>query len=76
MKNIALRLVALVATAQTQDGFQRERDGTSDKAKDAFEGKAPPELKATKWLNTPKNEPLTWKGLKGKVVLLDLWAYW
>src|ERR1043165_2180705 len=56
-----------------QDGYQRERDGKSDVAKNAVEGKAPPTLVATDWVNT---KPLTWKDLKGKVVVLDFWTYW
>jgi DNA-binding beta-propeller fold protein YncE len=31
-----------------------------------------PELTGTAWLNTSK--PLTWKGLRGKVVVLDFWT--
>lgn len=40
------------------------------------EGQAPPELKSATWLNTAEGLPLSWDKLKGKVVLLDLWAYW
>jgi hypothetical protein len=55
------------------DGFQRERDGKTDALKNAVEGKAPPPLVSTAWLNS---KPLKWSDLKGKVVLLDYWAYW
>lgn len=58
------------------DDFQRERGGPGDSTKNAAEGKAPPELKAEKWMNTPGGKPLTWKEMRGKVVLVDLWAYW
>ena len=59
------------------DGFKRERgDAARDAVKDAAEGKVPPELKATNWLNTPGQKALAWKELQGKVVLIDLWAYW
>jgi hypothetical protein len=56
-----------------RDTFQRERDGKSDSLKNQVEGKAPPQLVATEWLNS---KPLTFTGLKGKVVLIDFWAYW
>jgi len=36
-------------------------------------GKSPAELAAEHWLN---QSPLTLKGLKGKVVLIDFWAPW
>jgi cytochrome c biogenesis protein CcdA/thiol-disulfide isomerase/thioredoxin len=29
----------------------------------------------TKWLNTPGGRPLTMRGLRGKVVLVDFWTY-
>ena len=38
-------------------------------------GLAPDFSKPTTWLNTPKNQPLTLKNLKGKVVLIDFWTY-
>jgi hypothetical protein len=75
-------LVGLAFLSPPADDFQRERGGAgdrasaSDRAKDAAEGKAPPELKSEKWLNTPGDKPLAWKDLRGKVVLVDLWAYW
>jgi cytochrome c biogenesis protein CcdA/thiol-disulfide isomerase/thioredoxin len=35
-----------------------------------------PEFKDTEdWFNTPGGEPLTMKGLRGKVVLIDFWTY-
>ena len=37
-------------------------------------GKAPPEVSATKWLNSTK--PVTLKDLKGKVVVVEFWATW
>jgi hypothetical protein len=56
------------------DGFQRERgDSKTDALKNAVEGKEPPKLVATEWLNS---KPLNWAGLKGKVVVLDFWAHW
>ncbi len=68
--------VAVIAAALAwgqSDGFQRERGGGNDKLKDALEGKAPPKITATEWLNS---KPLDLKKLKGKVVVLDFWAHW
>jgi cytochrome c biogenesis protein CcdA/thiol-disulfide isomerase/thioredoxin len=38
-------------------------------------GLAPNFTDVTKWLNTPDDKPLTMKGLRGKVVLVDFWTY-
>ncbi|MFE7750899.1 cytochrome c biogenesis protein DipZ [Streptomyces sp. NPDC057428] len=38
-------------------------------------GKAPEFAGIQSWLNTPKGAPLTISSLKGKVVLVDFWAY-
>ncbi|HEX4833169.1 MAG TPA: cytochrome c biogenesis protein DipZ [Trebonia sp.] len=38
-------------------------------------GSAPAFSQVTKWLNTPGGAPLSIAGLKGKVVLVDFWAY-
>ncbi len=38
-------------------------------------GTAPDILGIQQWFNTPHNKPLTIKGLRGKVVLIDFWAY-
>jgi len=59
--------------AGQKDSFQRERGGNTDALKDSVEGKLPPKLAATEWLNS---KPLDWNGLKGKVVLIDFWAFW
>lgn len=39
---------------------------------DAFVGQMAPELKTDEWINS---EPLTLESLRGKVVLLDFWAW-
>ena len=39
---------------------------------DAFVGQMAPELKVGEWFNS---EPLSLEGLRGKVVLLDFWAW-
>ena len=69
-------LLGLFLLSTPKDDFQRERDGPNNSIKNAAEGKAPPELKAVKWMNTPGNKALTWKEMRGKVVLIDLWAFW
>jgi thiol-disulfide isomerase/thioredoxin len=38
-------------------------------------GTAPSLEGIQQWFNTPNDKPLTIKGLKGKVVLIDFWAY-
>ena len=54
----------------SQDDFRREG---AREAKDALEGKAPPELQVTGWMNS---SPLKLKALRGKVVVLDFWGTW
>lgn len=72
----AFLLLSLFLLPQPADDFKRERGGSTDSIKNAAEGKAPPELKAEKWMNTPGGKSLTWKEMRGKVVLIDLWAFW
>ena len=38
-------------------------------------GTAPELTGITGWLNTPGNQPLSLAGLRGKVVLIDIWTY-
>ncbi|HZH99270.1 MAG TPA: hypothetical protein VEX38_09890 [Fimbriimonadaceae bacterium] len=71
----AIGALATLAFAVQGDGFKRERSEENRQAKDALEGKEPPELQATAWLNVKGEQP-TWKSLKGKVVLIDFWAHW
>ncbi len=67
-------LVALAASALASgDDFKRE--GKSRQAKDALEGKAPPALQVTDWMNTD-GKPMTLESLRGKVVVLDFWGTW
>jgi hypothetical protein len=73
-----LHLLALCAAAVLVSGFggqdlSRERNGKTDELKNSVEGKAPPKLVASDWQNT---KSLDWKALKGKVVVLDFWAFW
>jgi len=69
---VALGSLATFAIAGQKDGFRRYHD-EADAAQAALEGKAPPPIVSSEWLNS---KPLNWKALKGKVVLLDMWAYW
>ena len=76
-KTLAMAAAIVVCCAfVSDDGLKRERKGgESDATKDAMEGKAPPKLEMEKWMNVGEKAP-TWKSLKGKVVVLDFWAYW
>jgi cytochrome c biogenesis protein CcdA/thiol-disulfide isomerase/thioredoxin len=38
-------------------------------------GTAPEFVGTERWFNTPGGRPLTWKGLRGRVVLIDFWTY-
>lgn len=71
---VVVGLLALTAVAQ-EDGFKRERRGETSAAKDALEGKAPPGLQASGWINTD-GKALSLNELKGKVVVLDFWGVW
>lgn len=76
MKTALILLAASAAFSAPIDDFKRERGGANDKAKDAYEQKAPPMIEAERWMNTDKNRELGWGDLKGKVVLIDLWTFW
>ena len=68
---------AAILPAQGDDEFKRERSGRGnrDELKDGLEGKAPPALQVTGWMNAPgKGHGLS--DLKGKVVVLDFWGVW
>ncbi len=73
-------ILAALLPAQEDKDFKRERRGKGprgtsrnlDKLKDALEGKAPPALQVSSWMNAPGKGP----DLKGKVVVLDFWGVW
>ena len=72
---VSIALVAAVSAApEPQDQFKRESAGNAKKQA-ALEGKKPPKFKVESWQNIAKT-PKSWADLKGKVVLLDFWAYW
>lgn len=75
---VAFAVVAgamLVGFGWQGDGFKRERSGATAALKDGVEGKPPPPLTASAWMNLEGKAP-TWESLKGKVVVLDFWAHW
>ncbi len=54
------------------------RSGAATAAVSASDGsgsKAPEFAGISEWINTPGNKPLTMRGLRGKVVLVDFWTY-
>jgi thiol-disulfide isomerase/thioredoxin len=69
-----LGLIALSTTVRAEE-FAREGTGALRAAKDALEGKAPPALTVTGWLNT-NDQPVDLKQFQGKVVLIDFWGVW
>lgn len=58
-----------------QNDFKREGKARQRTQKDALEGKAPPALAVTRWMNI-KGKSLSWSELKGKVILLKFWGVW
>lgn len=74
----ALVLCAALAPQKSLDdrSLVRERGGQTDAIKNAREGLAPPAINTKTWRNTPKNQPLPWSQMKGKVVLVLLWSFW
>jgi hypothetical protein len=79
LRLLSFLILLLVSACTNQKGILNEgyTDTSSD---DALSGKVhledlgpATELAQSNWLNT--NEPLTLKGLRGKVVLIDFWTY-
>jgi len=61
----------LFANRMLRSAYERAAD--RKKLQENLPGSAPPEIDASRWLNT---DALTWQDLEGKVVLLDFWATW
>ena len=77
-KRISVLLVLMLCGAfalSAKDDFKRERGKANDALKDSWEGKAPPKLEIKEWLNA-EADAMQWDKLKGKVVLIDYWAFW
>ena len=75
MSHHLLTVAALLLAAPTfaaEDDFVREDKNRA--RKDALEGKPPPALQVTGWLNT--DAPLELAALRSKVVVLDFWGTW
>ncbi|MCP3918584.1 MAG: TlpA family protein disulfide reductase [bacterium] len=73
---LALLSIPTFAPAALQDGEKGWRDPSPELRKhwDTIEGKPAPSLAGlSSWLNT---EARAWKDLRGKVVLIDAWAWW
>ena len=71
----ALLLLMIAGPVMAQDDFRRERGGDYDAAKNALEGKTPPALQVSGWMNTD-GTALKLSDLRGKVVVLDFWGTW
>ena len=78
MKFVAIAglLLAGVGLADNpKDDFKREGSEAHRADVDPLEGKAPPTLLATNWLNT-NGKPVKFEDLKGKVIVIDFWGTW
>jgi hypothetical protein len=73
LSTLTLALVLAATGAAQTDDFARE--GKDRSHKDPLEGKAPPALRVTDWMNTG-GEAFTLESLRGKVVVLDFWGTW
>ena len=77
MRNpLPMALAALLAALPIHalgDDFARE-GGSARAKKDALEGRPPPALAVSDWMNT--EAPLDLASLRGKVVVLDFWGTW
>jgi hypothetical protein len=68
---LALTLQA-IGMAQA-DSFVRENKNRDKK--DPLEGRTPPALQVTDWMNTGGKQ-ISLASLRGKVVVLDFWGTW
>ena len=73
MSAFLLAALFLVGSLSAQDDFKRERNEKTGPAKNALEGKTPPPLKVSDWINS---KGIKLADLKGKVVVLDFWGTW
>lgn len=77
MQKLTMSLVLTLALGSTgfgqSDDFAREPNNRE--AKDPLEGRTPPALQVSDWMNTG-GRALTLESLRGKVVILDFWGTW
>lgn len=62
-------------SSSDKDDIRRSGLAAARIEKNAIEGKRPPELHLSGWINAPENG-LSMEGLRGKVVLVDFWGTW
>ena len=72
---LILLLLTQALAAAPKDDFKREGDAEQRKIQAALEGKPPPAIHVKDWMNTG-DKPLVLKDLKGKVVVLNVFAEW
>lgn len=72
---LTLSVVCPLYLLAEEPDFKREGDAEKRALKDPLEGKPPPELQVTSWLNSD-GKALTLKELRGKVIVLDFWGVW
>jgi cytochrome c biogenesis protein CcdA/thiol-disulfide isomerase/thioredoxin len=63
------------ARAAAGEGEPARRSPSGDAVPLHYYGPAPEFADTEKWFNTPGGRPLTMKGLRGRVVLVDFWTY-
>ena len=68
-------LAAVSALAEQGEGFQREGKPEERKVRDSLEGKPPRAIHVQGWMNVGTTPP-DLKKLKGKVVVLNVFADW
>jgi cytochrome c biogenesis protein CcdA/thiol-disulfide isomerase/thioredoxin len=73
----SIALISFGVNAADLTSWNNKATAGSDKLQGALATPYPaPEFAASdKWLNTPNNQPISIKNLKGKVVLVDFWTY-
>jgi hypothetical protein len=70
----ALAFIGAPPNAQSAgDDFKREGNPAQRAKKDPLEGKVPPGLSVTSWMNS---QPLRLSDLLGKVVVIKFWGVW
>ena len=68
-------IVFLFSAPVHADDFKREGKPAQRLRKDPLEGKSPPPLQVSGWMNT-EGKSIDLKSLRGKVVVLKFWGVW